>query len=155
MGRPSEFTQEIADAICERLADAQSLRSICLDDAMPSQATVFRWLADDRYVSFREQYTRARDAQADAIFDEILDIADDGSNDWMEREREDGSKFEVLNAEHVQRSRLRIDARKWMAGKLAPKKYGEKTLLGSDPDNPLPSGITVTFVKPDDVAVED
>ena len=130
LGRPSSFSQKLADTICNRLADAQSLRSICLDDDMPSQTTVFRWLADERYSDFREQYARARDAQADAIFDEILDIADDGSNDWMERRREDGSVDEVLNSEHVQRSRLRIDARKWMAGKLAPKKYGEKLDVG-------------------------
>jgi hypothetical protein len=90
---------------------------------------VFRWLGDDRYAKFREQYARAREAQADAIFDEILDIADDGSNDWMERRREDGSVDEVVNHEHIQRSKLRVDARKWMAGKLAPKKYGEKVQL--------------------------
>lgn len=131
-GRPSAFSQEVADAICEGLADARSLRSICLDEGMPSQTTVFRWLADDRYSDFREQYARAREAQADAIFDEILDIADDGTNDWVEKERQDGSTHTVLDAEHVQRSKLRIDARKWMAGKLAPKKYGEKLDLTSD-----------------------
>lgn len=129
MGRVTTFTQEIADRICNELADARSLRSICIDEGMPSQATVFRWLADDRYVNFREQYARARESQADAIFDEILDIADDGSNDWMERTREDGSVDEVLNHEHVQRSKLRIDARKWMAGKLRPKVYGDKIEL--------------------------
>lgn len=85
-----------------------------------------RWLAKDEYASFRQQYARAREAQADALFDEMLDIADDGSNDWMERKRDDGSTDEVLNHEHIQRSRLRIDARKWMAGKLRPKVYGDK-----------------------------
>lgn len=119
MGRPSEFSQEIADIICERLAGAQSLRSICLDENMPGQTTVFRWLADDRYEYFRKQYARAREAQADAIFDEILDIADDGSNDYM-------GEDEKYNGDAVQRSRLRVDARKWMAGKLQPKKYGDK-----------------------------
>lgn len=91
---------------------------------MPAQATVFRWLADDRYAAFREQYARAREAQADALVDEMLDIADDGTNDWMaDRESEDGFRY---NGDAVQRSRLRIDARKWMAAKLQPKKYGEK-----------------------------
>lgn len=93
---------------------------------MPAQSTIFRWLADERYAAFREQYARAREAQADALFDEMLDIADDGTNDWMERKRADGSTEEVINAEHIQRSKLRIDARKWMAGKLRPKVYGEK-----------------------------
>jgi len=128
-GRPPEFTDEIADAICSGLADGRSLRSICLDSGMPSQTTVFRWLADERYASFREQYMRAREAQADTIFDEMLDIADDGSNDYVERERPDGTTYDAFDAEHVQRSRLRIDTRKWMAGKLAPKKYGEKQTI--------------------------
>jgi len=126
------FSQKIADIICDGLASARSLRSICSDDGMPSTTTVCRWLADPRYSSFREQYARAREAQADAIFDEILDIADDGSNDWLTRTREDGSTDEVLDHEHVQRSKLRIDARKWMAGKLQPKKYGDKIDLTSD-----------------------
>lgn len=125
-GRPSSYSDDIADRICDGLADARSLRSICIDAGMPSQSTVFRWLADERYAAFRERYARAREAQADALFDEMLDIADDGSNDWVERKRDDGSTDTVLDHEHVQRSKLRIEARKWMAGKLRPKVYGDK-----------------------------
>lgn len=140
-GRPSDFTQETADAICERLINGESLRAICTAEDMPAASTVFRWLADERYAIFREQYTRARETQADALFDEILDIADDGRNDWMERQNFDGAEAGWhLNGEALARSRLRVDARKWMAGKLQPKKYGEKldidqktTLTGSDP----------------------
>jgi hypothetical protein len=140
LGRPSEFTDQVAATICERLANGESLRSICCDDEMPAQSTVFRWLADERFKAFQEQYTRAREAQADALFDEMLDIADDGSNDWMEkRDREDANIGWRENGEALRRSALRVDTRKWMAGKLKPKKYGDKTLLGSDPDNPLPS----------------
>lgn len=131
-GRPSEFTQETADVICERLADGESLRSICSEDAMPNKATVFRWLAANK--SFSDQYARAREVQADTLFDECLDIVDDGRNDWVERKRRDGSTYIALNDEAISRSRLRLDARKWMAGKLAPKKYGEKLQLGGDPD---------------------
>lgn len=126
MARPSSFTEEMGDRICELLAEGQSLRAICSADDMPSQSAVFRWLADERRATFRQQYARAREAQADALFGEMLDIADDGSNDWMERRRQDGSTDEVLNSEHVQRSKLRIDARKWMASKLNPKVYGDK-----------------------------
>lgn len=116
---------------------------------MPGQTTVFRWLSDERegFDAFRKQYARARELQADAIFDEILDIADNSSNDWMDRKTEAGGEERVADHENMQRSRLRVDARKWMAGKLQPKKYGEKTLLGSDPDNPLPEGFAVTLVK--------
>jgi hypothetical protein len=122
-GRPSAYTEEVADTICERLALGESLRSICLDEAMPSQSMVFRWLAGDD--GFRERYARARETQADALFDEILDIADSASNDWMARNDKDNEGW-LVNGEAIQRSRLRIDARKWMAGKMAPKKYADK-----------------------------
>lgn len=131
-GRPSIFTPELADLICERIANGESLRSICRDDAMPACSSVFKWLNENK--SFSEQYARAREAQADALFDDVLDIADDARNDWMETHAEDSMGWRV-NGENIQRSRLRVDARKWMAGKLAPKKYGEKVtteLTGKD-----------------------
>lgn len=125
MPRASDYSAEVADTICEGLIDGQSLRSICLADDMPSAATVCRWLADN--ASFREQYASAREAQADTLADEILDIADDGTNDWMERKTADGEVVRLeYNGDAVQRSRLRVDARKWYASKLAPKKYGDK-----------------------------
>lgn len=136
MGRPSEYSDAVADAICERLANAESLRRICLADDMPAQSTVFRWLAQN--ATFREQYASAREAQAHAMADEILDIADDGSNDFM-------GEDEKYNGDAVARSKLRVDARKWLAAKLLPKKYGDRQLIGSDPDNPLPAGVAVTF----------
>ncbi len=124
-GRPSEYTQEIADHICERIADGESLRTICDDSEMPSRTTVFKWLS--RFKEFADQYARAREAQADTLFDEILTIADDGRNDWVEKTNKDGEVIgEVFNKEAVQRSSLRVEARKWMAGKLRPKKYSEK-----------------------------
>jgi hypothetical protein len=135
MSRPSEMTQEICDAICDGIADGQSLRSICASEEMPNKSTVFRWLAADE--TFRDQYARAREAQADALFDDILDIADDGTNDFMTKKNADGADYEALNSEHIQRSKLRVDARKWMAGKLQPKKYGEKITHANDPENPI------------------
>lgn len=128
IGRPSKFSQATADTICERLADAKSLRSICLDETMPSAATVCRWLADERYSSFREQYTRAREAQADAIFDEILHIADTQVEGERIKIDADGNE-EITREDMLGHRRLQIDARKWMAGKLAPKKYGDKLEL--------------------------
>lgn len=122
----SERTK-VQTSICERMIEGESLRAICSDDDMPAASTVFRWLGDDE--GFREQYARAREAQADAIFDEILEIADDGRNDYVEKLRQDGGKDTAFDAEHVQRSRLRVDARKWVASKLAPKKYGDDLRL--------------------------
>lgn len=136
MARPSEFTQDIADIICERIADGESLRHICSEEGMPNKATVFRWLA--RHVEFSDQYARARDEQAETLFDEILDIADDGRNDWMQRNtEEDGNAGWVINGEALRRSQLRVDARKWMAGKLKPKKYSDKQIVSGDPEAPV------------------
>lgn len=127
-----EFSQEIFDAICEHIADGKSLRSICLKDGMPSKTSVMRWLMENE--ALRDQYTRARELQADAIVDETLDIADDATNDWMESRSEDGSVGYRLNGEHIQRSKLRIDQRKWMAGKLRPKVYGDRVAIGGSAD---------------------
>ena len=133
-GRPPEFTQEIADNICEWLADGKSLKSFCRQDGSPRASTVFRWLADPRYVSFRDQYAKARDCLADTYFEDAVEIADDGSNDWILNNDPENPGYR-LNGEHVQRSRLRVDTRKWAAGRLAPKKYGDKItteLTGKD-----------------------
>jgi hypothetical protein len=135
-GRPSGYSKEIAEIICSRLASGESLRAICRDEHMPSQSMVFRWLETN--LPFREQYARAREAQADTLVDEILEISDDGSNDWMERHNAEGENIGwQLNGEHVQRSRLRVDSRKWFASKVAPKKYGDKLELAGDRENPL------------------
>jgi len=117
------FTQEIADEICQRLIEGESLRSICRADHMPSAALVCRWCHD--YEAFGEQYTRARENQADTLADEMLDIADDAQNDWMEKNAPDNPGWSI-NGEHVSRSRLRIETRKWLAMKMKPKKWGDK-----------------------------
>ena len=104
-GRPSLYTPEIAAKICDALAEGQSLRKICKDDSMPSEAAVRRWVIDD-YEGFAAQYTRSRDIGLDCVADEVFEIADDGSDH--------------------QRDRLRFDARRWYLSKLAPKRYGDK-----------------------------
>lgn len=118
VGRQSEYTDDVAAAICERMADGESLRSICRDDAMPSKSSVFKWLG--QHQSFADQYARALESRADSHADDLIDIADDPALDPNDK-------------------RVRIDARKWVAARLRPKVYGEKTLHGSDPDNPLPA----------------
>lgn len=131
VGRPTLYTEELADRICASLAEGNSLRSICKAKGMPAASTVFGWLRSDQ--AFLEQYARAREAQADALFDEILEIADDSRRDY--RKTEAGREFDH---EHVQRSRLRIDTRKWIASKLLPKKYGEKVDLSHSGPNGAP-----------------
>ena len=103
------------DAVCERISECETLQSIA-DGAGVSKGTLITWLAD-----YPDQYARARDAQADKLAEDILAIADDGSNDTYQTD--DG---EAVNHDVIARSRLRVDARKWLAGKMAPKKYGDK-----------------------------
>lgn len=119
-GRPSEFTEEIADEICDRISSGESLRRICSDEGMPSKTSVFRWLYNNKEFCF--QYARAREVQADSLADEILDICDDGSNDTYTDE--EGNVR--VNTDVIARSRLRVDTRKWIASKLKPRVYGEK-----------------------------
>ncbi|WP_045365369.1 hypothetical protein [Mycoavidus cysteinexigens] len=139
MARPSKYTIALATKICERLMVGQSLRSICAQKEMPYQATVYRWLTQSE--SFRDQYARAREVQADTLADEILDIADDSTRDI----KIDEQGNERTQHEAVQRSKLRVDARKWLAGQLAPKKYGDRiqqNISGAN-DGPIEQKITV------------
>lgn len=115
--------------ICDRLAGGEGLNEICRDDHMPSDDTVYRKMAKE--VDFAVRIARAREAQQDAVPEKIVAMA------------------EAATAEDWQVVKLRIHAYQWRAAKLAPKKYGDKVLHGSDPDNPLPDGFNVRLVKTD------
>ncbi len=129
-GRPSSYTEELACAICERIADGESLKAICSDEGMPHRATVFRWLGSNE--SFRDMYAHAREEQAETLADEIVGIADEQCT--MVRAEKHGTKADdgegntevVFDATAVARNRLRVDARKWIAAKLKPRKFGER-----------------------------
>ncbi|MBX5205617.1 terminase small subunit protein [Rhizobium sp. NZLR1] len=127
MGRPTEFTQALAEKICERIADRESLRSICRDEDMPAKSTVLSWLADDDKAAFRARYALAREILADSFVDELVEIADDRSDDWIEKKNAAGETTGWQeNGEAIRRSQLRIATRQWVAEKLKPKKYGSK-----------------------------
>ncbi len=121
------YSDEVGEAICVRLIEGESLREICEDPDLPSQRTVYRWLAAER--TFWQLYARAREAQMDRWAEEIVEIADDASNDYIERTGTDGEVERVLDPEAVQRSKLRIDTRKWVMSKLAAKRYGDKVAV--------------------------
>lgn len=123
MGRPTKYTKPLAEKICVSLAEGESLRTICSSPKFPTKTTVLRWLFDDKYAGFRDQYTKARQMQAEILAEEMVDIADDGTNDWMERNGKDNEGWQQ-NGEAIARSRLRVDTRKWVASKLLPKVYG-------------------------------
>jgi hypothetical protein len=134
---PIRYTDEVGAAICERLAAGESLRAICRDPGMPSEKAVRLWALDDKH-PFAPHYARARELQLYTWADELFDISDDGRNDWMEKHDRDGNSLGWrLNGEHVQRSRLRVDTRKWMLARMLPRIYGDKLsteLTGKDGD---------------------
>lgn len=125
MGRPSSFDEEIAKEICERIAKGEPVRQISLLEHMPCEGTIYNWLM--RNEDFFKNYARAKAAQADRFSEELAEIADDGTNDWIERENErTGKTYVVLNEEAISRSKLRVETRKWLMSKFKPKRYGDK-----------------------------
>lgn len=138
-GRPSLYTPELAAQICHALASGFSLNEICQADDMPDEVTVRGWALDDRE-GFAAKYARAREIQAHRWADEIIDIGDDGRNDWVLRQNPDtGREYFVLNGEHIQRSKQRCENRKWLLSKLLPKQFGDKLELTGDALNKLPA----------------
>ncbi|RKR65550.1 hypothetical protein C7387_2295 [Yokenella regensburgei] len=116
-GRPSDYMPEVADDICALLSSGESLVKVCKRPGMPDKSTVFRWMAE--HEEFRDKYVKATEARADAIFEEMFDIADDVLPDSAE----------------VAKARLRVDTRKWALARMNPRKYGDKVtneLVGKD-----------------------
>ena len=123
MTQALQYDEAIAEEICERIACGESLNKLAGSEGFPAQSTVYKWLL--RVPAFAEKYARAREAQMESMAHEILEIADDTSGDTMTVKRGD-YETEVANNEWINRSRLRVDTRKWLMSKLQPKKYGDK-----------------------------
>jgi len=138
--------------ILSEIEEGSSLRSILSREDMPSRYAFFEWLKDDEEKA--NQYARACEVRAEGIFEDILEIADDASNDFTLADIGDGIQIEKFNSEHVQRSRLRVDARKWMLGKMNPKKYGDKTDITSGGEK-LQSTTKIDITMPDGKTIDD
>jgi hypothetical protein len=123
-GRPSTFTQAVGDEICRRLSEGEALTAICQDPEMPPKTTVLGWVQAD-IQGFSIPYARARHIGVECLAEELLQISDDGRNDWMASTDPENPGYR-FNGEHVQRSRLRSDNRKWLLSKLIPTVYGDK-----------------------------
>lgn len=116
--------QKIFDNICEIIVSGKSLRSALLANNNLPASTFFVWMREDKQKS--KQYARATEERAEMMFEEMFDIADESSGDYIEQDLGDGVVSTKLNGENIQRSRLRVDTRKWALSKLMPKKYGDK-----------------------------
>ena len=133
------------EEICRRVAIGQSLLSVCQEDkAMPSYQTALQWLHD--YPDFAEAHKQAQRLRADVLFEEALTVADDARNDWMARNDPNNPGW-IANGEHIQRSRLRVDTRKWAASKLNPSRYGDKLAVEGNPDRPVVVTVTHRIVQ--------
>lgn len=129
-GRPTKFTPELAEQICELLAIGKPSREVCKEVGIADSA-LYRWLQKDG--KFQEQYARARERQADFYVNEIIEIADELQ---IEATYKGEDVTLDVSSSAVARNRLRVDSRKWIASKLAPKKYGDKLQLGGADDLP-------------------
>lgn len=145
---------DILDEICEDIINGASLRTALIKHKPLKATHFFRWLREDE--AKRDQYARATVERAELMFEDMFDIADDGKNDWMEKFNEKGESVGwALNGENIQRSRVRIDTRKWALSKMMPKKYGEKLDLTTD-GQPLKTSVpTIVFVDKFDDADSD
>jgi len=132
VGRPSSFSQEVADEICDRIAKGETLRTIMKDPHIPERLSVYRWLEANE--SFREQYAHARLQQADNYFEQIID--------------------EAFTSHDAQIGRLRIDALKWVASKMQPKKYGDKLEIEAKGDSAISIQFAIPERKPEAIELE-
>jgi hypothetical protein len=117
----TQYTKEMGDIICERLACGESMRSVSRDETMPAMSTLFKWLREAP--GFSEQYEKAKLESADALVEDMLDIADNQAQEEIEV---DGVSVKAATGPSVAHARLRVDTRKWAASKLKPKKYGDR-----------------------------
>lgn len=142
--RPSEYTIDMATEICTKLSEGMPLTKIAKLDGFPAVSTVYKWLLAQPI--FVEMYARAREDAADTLADEILEIADDGSNDTT-TQRFGNNEVEVENKEWINRSKLKVDARKWIAAKLKPRKYSDSIKV----DQTVTGDIKITFNLDNDI----
>ena len=143
---PSEpavpLTEELIQVVLDKLAAGQSLREICRGEGMPEMTQIMRLRRSSQ--EFAQQYTHAREMQAEVFGDELKEIVDDGSNDWMEKFNQKGEAVGwMVNGEAVGRSRLRFDQRRWWMSKVLPKIYGDKVQhTGADGEGPVQFVVT-------------
>lgn len=146
MAYSQEEKENIFNDIFQSIENGNSLRKSLIAAGI-SSSTFFIWIEEDETKS--KQYARATELRAEALLDEMFDIVDDSANDVIEMDLGDGIVNTRTNNEVIQRSRLRYDARKWLIGKLNPKKYGDKQILSNDEDNPVTIAPIIHIIKPE------
>lgn len=145
VGRPKKWNLNIETELLSQLAEGVSMVQACKPDHMPCKSLVFQWMRD--IPGFMDRYKQAKAECADFFAEQIIEIADDGTNDYMSSMDDGGGTAFKFNGEHVQRSRLRCDSRKWIAARLMPDRYGDRVKNEhSGPDGEPIKTETTTFV---------
>ena len=158
VGRPSSYTDKVGKYICQEIMKGRTITSICKEEGMPCLPTVFNWLnkLNNAYnEDFLKSYSQAREIQAEVMADEIKDIADNGENDTYETVNPKTGKMETkTDFDHIKRSALRVESRKWLAAHLLPRKYSDRVQLtgaeGKDLIPPVPTKVVFNFVGEDE-----
>lgn len=149
-GNQTKYTDALATEILVRMAGGLTVNQVCrqleTEGTKIAPSTVRLWVLDNRQ-GFAERYARAREMTLEFWADECVDIADDGTNDWVERKSKEGETFTVVDHEHISRSKVRIDTRKWLLSKLKPDRYGDKLQVGGDADKPIYSEVVFRCVE--------
>ena len=153
-GRPELYTEEIGAYICREIAQGRTITKICKETNIPSLPTVMNWLNQLHPLykeSFLNSYKQAREIQAEIFADQTNDIADDGENDTYVGIDSKGRKIVKVNTDHIQRSKLRVENRRWLAAHLLPRKFSDRVQLTGKDDQPLmpvvPTKVVFNFTK--------
>ena len=130
-----KYNRKQIDVILERIANGESIATVCATPGMPDMRSLRRWAIADKD-GLAGRLRLALELRAHYFADEIIEIADDARNDWMAHNDPENPGYR-LNGEAVNRSRLRIDTRKWWASKMLPRVYGDRYTVEGDPNAPL------------------
>lgn len=139
-----KYSEHIAAVICRRLAEGETLRSICRLPGMPAHSTVCGWAIGDGAPSgFADRYARARSVGLDVLADEILDIANQPQTGEIITENDRGR--EIRKEDMLGHRRLQIDARKWLLSKLRPDRYGDRMAVEGGPPGSAPIAVRLVI----------
>ena len=124
MDRSTKLTKELTKEICTHITEKKTLIQIYHNENIPTTWTIKKWVT--KHEEFDTMYAKTREIQINTFTNQIIEIAEDGSNDWIEKETKKNRLIETLDHEHFERSKLRIDTRKFLMSKITRHKYGEK-----------------------------
>jgi len=129
-GPPCPMTEAVQLEICARISEGETLTKVCKDPRMPNRNTVTKFAAGSgpENTQFAGRYALARDRLLDVYAEEIITISDDGTTDYIIKTGRNGHEYMAVDQEHIQRSRLRVDSRRWLLSKLRPNEYGDKVV---------------------------